>query len=82
MSDVSKYIEIVEIGESASGLTKIYSVRNTRTNIEAGQIRWYGGWRKYAFYPTIEDQDWIAFDAECLYMVANFIGDRMIERHG
>jgi hypothetical protein len=62
----SKYVDVREIGTSASGLTRLWTVVNIRTGEIVGQIRWYGAWRRYAFYPKIEDVDWIAFDAECL----------------
>lgn len=61
----SKYIEIEDAGASATGKTRIWQVRNVRSNTFTGQIRWWGGFRKYAFFPS----DGYLFDADCLAQV-------------
>lgn len=66
----SKYIEITDGGVSKTGKTRVWIVTNVRNQSKVGEIRWYGGWRKYAFYPTIEGVRWIAFDSECMGQIA------------
>lgn len=68
---VSKYIEIVEMGTSDSGKTKVWHVRNkSREGVDdvPGVIKWHGGWRKYVFH-----SDYAFYDWECLRMIADFI---------
>lgn len=50
--------------------TPIYNIINNN-NLKIGQIRWYGPWRKFCFYP---DSDTI-WDNKCLQDVLNIIND-------
>lgn len=50
--------------------TLIYNIINNN-NLKIGQIRWYGPWRKFCFYP---DSDTI-WDNKCLQDVLNIIND-------
>lgn len=72
-----KYIEIRPAGASATGLTQIWNVVNTRTDDLCGQIRWWGGFRKYVFYPS----DGFRYDASCLRMVADHLEQVNAERY-
>lgn len=65
----SPYIEIREAGKSKSGVTRIWSIWNTRANEEIGFIRWHGPWRGYVF----EAYDAGYYDEKCLKQVADFI---------
>lgn len=47
--------------------TNDIKVKNNRTKGTVGWIRWYGGWRKYVFFP--EDNHF--FDWHCLRMIAD-----------
>lgn len=73
---VEKYIQIGAFGVSASGLTKVWVVRNKRSNEDCGRIRWCGAFRKYAFYPS----EGFLFDADCLRFIADFIDNTMVWR--
>ncbi len=77
MSNVSKYIEIVEIGTSPSGKTKVWEVRNKNEDAEVGIIRWAGNWRKYVY-----DCDSCYYDWDCLRMIADFIEKATLEHRG
>jgi hypothetical protein len=66
---VKKYIYIKEIGESPSRKTKIFGVINKRENRVSGEIRWYGGFRKYCFYPNSD----FLFDSDCLQMIVEYL---------
>lgn len=71
---MSKWIEIRDEGEmSATGVTRIWTVRNRRTNEAIGTIRWYGGFRRYVFYPAVSDFREVLFDDQCLAMIAAFL---------
>jgi hypothetical protein len=54
--------------------TRIVSVRNRRSSGELGQIRWYGAWRQYCFFPqagTIFNVDCMRrIEEECRAMMA------------
>lgn len=60
---MNKYITIVEVEKKPK--TSVWDVINTRTKEICGQIRWYGGFRKYVFFPT----DGFLFDASCLTLI-------------
>jgi hypothetical protein len=79
---MSKYIDIRDAGTSASGITRIWEVRNTRTGEVLGQIKWRGanGWRGYAFFVEVAGYDWIAFDRHCLRKIADFLDEKNAER--
>lgn len=71
-NNVSPYIDIVEVGTSASGKTKVYEVRNisngTHSNDIPGVIRWHGAWRGYVY-----ECEASFYDAKCLRQIADFI---------
>lgn len=74
---IAKWIEIDDLGWSASGMTKVWGVFNKRTGEDIGRIKWYGanGFRGYCFYPKMADYDWLLFDAACMRMIADFIDE-------
>lgn len=68
----SPYIEIVEIGLSPSGKTKIWKVVNKNNPDDVpGIIKWNGGWRKYVYYSVHAYYDW-----QCLRQIADFIEEQ------
>lgn len=74
----SPYIDIVEVGKSPTGRTKIFEVRNVhRHDIEPGIIKWHGPWRGYAYFV---DADTV-HDDKCLRQIADFVAAEN-ERHG
>jgi len=67
MGKQNQYLYIRYQRLSPSGKTKIFKVL-AADNLPLGEIRWYGQWRKYAFFPlggTLWEQD-------CLRKVADF----------
>lgn len=56
--------------------TAIYGVVNKKTNIELGEIKWYGAWRKYCFFPDGNT----VFDTICLAQINDFIEDLMYRK--
>lgn len=67
---MSKWITIEDAGHSPSGKTKVWNVRNIRTNEVVGQVKWHGPFRKYCFYP----EPGYLFDKECLLQIASKLG--------
>lgn len=70
----SRWLEFVEIKDT--GKTKVWSVRNRENGFVLGQVKWYGGFRKYAFFPV----GGTIYDPPCLYDVAHFMQTKMNER--
>lgn len=50
MTDYLTFVDVTPEGRK----TAIVDVRSTRSGINLGQIRWFGRWRQYAFYPDDE----------------------------
>lgn len=68
-------VDFHEIPDS-SRATHIWSVRSKRSNIELGQVRWFGRWRTYAFFPAPDT----VFNTLCLRGIEAFIRAAMNER--
>jgi hypothetical protein len=49
--------------------TNIYVVMAKDGNIKLGEIRWFGRWRKYCFYPWSET----IYEETCLRDIADFL---------
>ena len=65
-----KYIRFSFNGEtSESGKTQIWEVTAKSDGFNLGQVRWFGRWRKYSFFPAPE----CVFEETCLGDVAEFI---------
>lgn len=77
---MKSYIKIEASRQSESGKTIIYNVwtdaGSTHTSgvstVLLGEIRWYGAWRKYAFFPSQQT----LFEEVCLREIAMFIENR------
>ena len=59
-----------------TGKTKKWSVTNKSTRVFVGQVKWYGGWRRYAFFTDAD----MLFDADCLREIADFLEQQMNDR--
>ena len=56
--------------------TKVILIISKRHDNVLGQIRWYGSWRQYVFFPS-EDTIW---NSECMGDVQECIAQLMAER--
>jgi hypothetical protein len=56
--------------------TDIYDVVNDSNQVHVGQVKWYGGFRKYVFEPA----QFTLFDASCLIEISQFLSAIMEER--
>lgn len=59
------HFSVKEEGTSPSGKTKLFIVRSNGGAV-LGEIKWFGAWRKYCFYPQIAT----VFDYTCLQDLA------------
>lgn len=48
----SEYLYFVEIPSPARRKTAVFDVRSRRSGSVLGQIKWYGSWRQYTFWPS------------------------------
>ena len=62
------YLDYEYVGRTDSGKTCIWVVKSRNNEPPLGQIRWYGPWRKYVFYPCANT----LFDYACLQDIAEF----------
>lgn len=65
MTMVNPYLRVHKIGDT--GKTAIYAVDSAHHGDRLGEIRWYGPWRQYCFYPKAG----CVFNHDCL----RYIGD-------
>lgn len=70
----NKYIYFEEIETARK--TQTWWVKNKRSEIVLGEIKWYGPWRQYCFFPS----SLTIFNRDCLSTIDGFITDRMDER--
>ncbi len=56
--------------------TNVWEVVETRNGAVLGEIRWWGGWRQYVFFPC--DETFYSWD--CLFAISEFVRAKMHER--
>lgn len=61
------FIDIIGGDPSPSGKTQTWVVA-AKAGGDLGEIRWFGRWRRYAFYPLPQT----VFEQNCLRDIANF----------
>jgi hypothetical protein len=69
------HIEFVPNGPSATGKTFTWIVE-AKDGSAIGEVKWFGRWRKYSFYPASD----CVFEQTCLREIAEFIEDRTREQ--
>lgn len=73
---MSKWIEFREVPRpDYKGNTKLWHVVPKEGVGYLGEVRWYGPWRQYAFYPNIQT----VYERQCLRDIANFCEERTID---
>jgi len=63
------YLRFVQKPTPANRKTGIYSCRNLKSDAELGEVRWYGPWRGYCYFPSVQ----AVYSASCLQDIADFI---------
>ena len=61
------YVEKVELPKRKTPIYKLFSMSNH--DIKLGEIKWFGAWRQYCFYP----EENTIFDRKCLTYINNFL---------
>lgn len=59
-----------------TGKTHIITVINKHSDDYIGEIKWFGRWRKYCFFPV----EGTVYDAKCLHDISNFLVELMNDR--
>jgi len=72
MKTENKYIRIIEMVHF--GKTKRFDIMNKTGTYPIAEIRWYGNWRQYCFFPYD-----IVFNSECLELIVDFLKEINIE---
>ncbi len=54
--------------------TNVYGVCNKKTELYLGEIKWWGAWRQYCFFPESDT----LYERKCLRAIVEFI-DRLME---
>jgi hypothetical protein len=65
---VSEYLYFNKLNPPPGRKMPRFEIMNRATDAVLGEIRWYGAWRKYCFYPGAE----VLFDEKCLREIADF----------
>jgi hypothetical protein len=76
MKDKYKYIHFVEIEKKKK--TSVYSCRNNNSHQELGQVKWYGPWRQYCYFPTVQ----AVYSSGCLADIESFMKELLSNRKG
>lgn len=65
----SKYLRAVLNAEASEGKkTHVWDILARRDGFLLGQVRWFGRWRQYTFYPS----NATIFNPDCLMEIADF----------
>lgn len=51
---IGKYMIAEAAGASATGKTIVYNIFNSNHGAKLGEVKWYGPWRQYTFFPNEE----------------------------
>lgn len=71
---MSKWIDFVQMHDS--GKTRVWDVVTEDGGAVLGEVRWFGRWRKYSFFPKPDT----IYEATCLRDVAAFMDAEMAAR--
>lgn len=69
-----EYIHFVKIRTMPK--TSVWSCRNNKSGDELGEVKWWGRWRQYCFFPCWPSHSLpgeIVFNASCLDDIAAFV---------
>ncbi len=72
----SKYMEFDKTGDT--GKTEIWNILSKSNGYILGQIKWYGAWRQYCFFPSAL----CIFNNSCLSDIQKFTKELMDKRKG
>ena len=70
----SRYMEFDLVGDT--GKTEIWNILSKSSEFVLGQIKWYGPWRQYCFFPSPNS----VFNPICMDDINKFIRKLMKKR--
>ncbi len=70
----SRYMEFDKVGDT--GKTEIWNIISKSSGFILGQIRWFGAWRQYCFYPSAN----CIFNTSCISDISGMIKELMAQR--
>jgi hypothetical protein len=70
----SRYLEFDRVGYT--GKTDVWNVLSRSTGFVLGQIKWFGRWRQYCFFPTPKS----VFNPKCMEDICKLIKELMALR--
>ena len=70
----SKYLEFDKVG--STGKTEVWNILSKTSGFILGQIKWYGAWRQYCFYPSPNS----IFNIGCMDDIKKMINELMSAR--
>ena len=73
---ISNYMKAEQTSADADR-TKVWCIRNLRSDDALGVIKWHGAWRSYCFFPARET----VFSAGCMGDLIRFISEANGEQH-
>lgn len=59
-----------------TGKTIVYNCSNKENRVLLGQVKWYGAFRKYSFFPEPN----MVFESQCMRDIVSFMDQLMLER--
>lgn len=65
----TEYQYLFFINLPSTGKTLHFSCRNKNSGIELGEVKWYGAWRQYCYFPATS----AVYSEGCLKDIADFI---------
>lgn len=71
----AKWIDFMDVSSQAKK-TKTFLVINRESKTQIGEVKWYGAWRQYSFFPNPKT----VYERQCLLDIAKFINQLMVER--
>lgn len=71
---MSKWIDFIE--QAPTGKTKRFNIMPKDLGPMIGEIKWYGPWRKYCFFPKPN----CVFETDCLKDIISFLSKLMLDR--
>lgn len=71
-------LKFLDLGVPDGQKTRRYRVTSNMSGFSLGQIRFYGAWRKFCFFP---DENTV-FDASCLQEIIEFCVTKTLEWRG
>jgi hypothetical protein len=68
--DAARFIFLEEW--AYAGKTQVWAVRSHRSGDVLGEIRWYGPWRQYAFFPRVAT----IYNPDCLDLISRWTREK------